>query len=359
MKSRCRSRGSTLIEFMIAIAVSLLLLLGLSVLFLANSRNFSELERASRQVENGRYATSLLAEAIRHAGFFGEVADITNLTLTPPIPLPGAIPDPCATDVNLVRSAMPVVIQGVDAPDVVPACLPDYVPGTDVLVVRRSSTITTSAANAVANGYYTQVSFCAKQLPVFKMDQTGFTLQQKDCATPTPIRQYRVEIYFVSPCSIPTGANGQCQNADKPVPTLKRLELRPANDPTCPVFASASWCLVPLVEGIENLQIEYGIDTSATPDGAPDAYKTNPTTTAEWASVMAVRLHVLARNIDTSAGFSDVKTYSLGVDRQGNPYTITPNDAYHRHAYTQVVRLTNASQRKERPLCRAPTTDCS
>ena len=33
--------------------------------------------------------------------------------------------------------------------------------------------------------------------------------------------------------------------------------------------------------------------------------------------------------------------------------------AYKRHAYTEVVRATNNSQRRERPLCRAPTTDCS
>jgi type IV pilus assembly protein PilW len=351
-------RGFTLVELMVAITVSLLLMLGLTVVFVGNSRSFTENERSSQQIENGRYALALLSEGIRHAGFYGEVADVTNLILTPAITLPAVLPDPCVTDVASVRAALSLPLQGVDAPDAVPTCLPDHVAGTDVLVVRRSNTTTIPAASAVGNGYYTQVSFCPTQLPVFEMGQSGLVLQEKDCATLAPVRQYHVEIYFVSPCSRPTGANGMCKNTDPALPTLKRLELRPAGDTTCPVFAQASWCLVPLVEGIETLQIEYGINTSATPTGSPDVYKNTPASTVEWADVVAIRLHVLARNVDQTGGYTDTKTYQLGLNADGTPYNLTPGGAYKRHAYTEVVRVNNVSQRKERPLCRAPTTDC-
>ena len=47
------------------------------------------------------------------------------------------------------------------------------------------------------------------------------------------------------------------------VPTLKRLE-----------FTGSGWTETPLVEGIEELNIEYGIDNNS--DGAPDAYTTDP-----------------------------------------------------------------------------------
>ena len=174
-----------------------------------------------------------------------------------------------------------------------------------------------------------------------------------------PIRQYHVEIYFVSPCSIPTGANGLCKSTDPALPTLKRLELRPAGDSTCPVFAQASWCVVPLVEGIENVQIEYGLDTAPTPSGSPVLYKTKPASTSEWSKVVAIRLNVLARNVDETAGFTDTKTYLLGLLADGTANSVTPGGSFRRHSYTEVVRVTNNSQRMETALCRAPTTDCS
>ncbi len=349
-------RGMSLIELMVAMTVSTLLMLGLAVIFVGNSRSFSENEKASQQIENGRYATAILSAGIRHAGFYGEVADVTNLLLTPPITLPAALPDPCVTDIASLRAALPLPVQGVDAPDAVPSCLPDHVAGTDVLVIRRGNTTTVSAADAVANGYYTQTSFCATQTPVFMIAQSGFVLEDKNCVDPAPVRQYHVEIYFISPCSIPTGSNGTCKNTDPAVPTLKRLELRAADDATCPLFAATSWCLVPLVEGIENLQIEYGRDTSG--DGAPDAYVTLPASTTEWSQVMAIRLHLLARNVDQTAGFTDTKTYLLGKNFDGGDNTVSPGGAYKRHAFVEVVRVTNASQRKEKPLCIAPTSDC-
>jgi len=349
-------RGFTLIELMVALTVSLVLLFGLTVIFVGNSRAFSENEKASQQVENARYASAILSHGIRHAGFYGEVGDVTNLLLTPPIIVPADLPDPCATDVASLRAAMPLPIQGVDAPGAVPPCLPDHVAGTDVLVIRRANTTTVAAASAVANGYYTQTSFCATQTPVFKIDQGGFVLDDKDCVTVAPIRQYHVEIYFISPCSISTGSNGACKSTDPALPTLKRLDLRPAGDATCPMFAAASWCLVPLVEGIENLQIEYGQSTVG--DGAPDTYITSPASTAEWMQVMAIRLHLLARNLDRTSGFTDTKTYQLGQNADGSPLNATPGGPYKRHAVTAVVRITNASQRKEKPLCIAPTTDC-
>jgi type IV pilus assembly protein PilW len=341
---------------MVALTISTLLMLGLAVVFVGNSRGFSENEKASRQIENGRYAMAILSDGVRHAGFYGEVADVTNLLLTPPITLPALVPDPCVTDIASVRAALPLPVQGVDAPDAVPSCLPDHVAGTDVLVIRRANTTTVDTASAVANGYYTQTSFCATQTPVFMIAQSGFTLEDKNCVDAAPIRQYHVEIYFISPCSLPTGTNGTCKSTDAAVPTLKRLELRPAGDAACPLFAAASWCLVPLVEGIEDLQIEYGRDTSG--DGSPDTYGTAPASTADWSIVTGIRLHLLARNVDQTNGFVDTKTYLLGKNSDGTDHSVTPGGAYKRHAYVQVVRVTNTGQRKEKPLCIAPTSDC-
>ncbi len=331
-------RGFSLIELMVALTLAGVLLLGLSVFFVASSRSYSEAERVSRQIENGRYAAALLGEEIRHAGFYGEVANVINLPPTAAIAVPGSITDPCAdatTGLTAVAAALPVPIQGVDSPDTAPSCITDALAGTDILVIRRVNTTTIGAGSAVANGYYTQTSNCVTETPIFKLDRGTFTLHDKDCAIVMPIRQYHVYIYYVAPCSIATGTGGACQTSDAPLPTLKRVELTPTgmSNP------------VPLVEGIENMQLEYGLDTSG--DGSPDSYTAKPTSVAQWMQVVAVRIHLLARNTEASSGFTDTKTYALGNKADGTANTVTPGGSFRRHNYTELVRVNNVSQRIE------------
>ena len=330
------SRGFSLVELMVALVIAAIVLLGLAAYFVSSSRNFSETERVSRQIENGRYAAALLSEEVRHAGFYGEVGNVVNLPAGSGIALPGALPNPCDTAIANVRAALSLPIQGVDNDK--PACLSDYVTGTDVLVIRRSNTETvaaTSAGPAAGTGYYTQVALCATAPVVFQMVQSGFTLQDKDCATARPVRQYHVYIYYIGSCSIATGSNGFCANSDNPLPTLKRAELA----------AGGTIKTSPLVEGIENLQIEYGVDTNN--DGAPELYKANPANVTEWSQVVSMRLHLLARNADVTPGFTDTKTYSLGLKADGTANTVAPGGSFRRHNYTELVRVQNLSQRLE------------
>jgi len=332
-----RMRGFSLVELMVALALAGMVLLGLSAYFVSSSRAFSETERVSRQIENGRYASALLAEEIRHAGFYGEVGNVINLPPTSAIALPAGVPDPCATAITDVRNALPVPVQGVDAPDAVPTtCVPDHLAGTDILVVRRAQTVPIAAGSAVASGYYTQVAYCDTADPMFKVAQAGFSLKAKDCLTDNSIRQLNVFIYYIAKCSIGTGTGGVCVSGNPPIPTLKRASLTPGG----------TWTYTPLVEGIENMQIEYGLDTTG--DGNADSFKANPGTVAEWSQVVAVRLNLLARNTEATPGYSDSKTYTLGLDRNGAAQNVTaPGDAYRRHNYKELVRVQNVSQRIE------------
>jgi len=339
MKTLAHPRGFSLIELMVGIALGLLLLIGLTAMFVASSRSFSETERASRQIENGRYALDLLSEDIRHAGFYGEASTFGALA---PV---GAPPDPCSTTLATLRTALPVPVQGVDfvpgnadPSGKLPSCIPDHVAGTDVLVIRRARTTSIPAASAVANGFYTQINFCPADTPTsFQLASSGFTLTQSDCVTASPIRQFMTNIYFVSPCSIGTGTGGACQVSDPLLPTLKRMELRPAG-----------WTVVPLVEGIENLQLEYGLDTDAPADGSANSYTAAPANTGTaWATAVAIRVHVLARNVDATGGFVDAKSYRLGQNADGTDNTVTPGGAFKRHQFTGLVRVLNVSQRNE------------
>lgn len=352
VRNRHRASGFSLIELMVALVIAGILLLGLAVFFVSSSRSFSEAERVSRQIENGRYALGLLSGDIRLAGFYGEVKNVIDLPSTPApsavIPMPASLPNPCATDIAAVKSALPIPLQGVDAPGTAPTCVPDAVSGTDILVVRRANTTTVAAAAAVASGYYTQTANCVTQAPVFQIAQSGFTLTDKDCTTVMPVRQYHVYIYYIAPCSIATGANGACASSDAPLPTLKRVELcsdTTATNPACASGAGAMSDPEPLVEGIENIQYEYGLDTNG--DGSPDSYTPAPSTVTDWSKVVAVRIHLLARNADATAGYTDTKTYAMGKNADGTANALTPGGSFRRHNYTALVRVTNVSQRLE------------
>ena len=332
---RQRAGGFSLVELMVSLTIGLLLLTALATVFSNSSRMQREVTLSAQQIENGRSAIDTVSEDVRHAGFWGYYGG--SLTA------PGALPDPCALDAPSLAAAMALPVQGFNAPiATLPTCLPaaNYVAGTDILVVRHASSLPAGALSA--NSMYIQTNttntLVAAGSATFNLTARNGTGSN----VAAPIRAYETHIYFVSPCSVSAGAT--CTASDdggKPIPTLKRLEL------TLDGGGNLNMVTVPLVEGIENFQVDYGRDTDG--DGSPDgaAYIADPATIPNWMQVMAVQLYILARNTDVSTGYTDSKTYQLGTAG-----TITPTGAatqYRRHVYTSVVRVKNPSERLETP----------
>ena len=76
--------------------------------------------------------------------------------------------------------------------------------------------------------------------------------------------------------------------------------------------------VTPLAEGVEDLQVEYGIDANG--DGTPDRYLVAPDPAlgagfGEWSNVMAVRLYLLARSIDVEPATRTPPEASTWVQR--------------------------------------------
>ncbi len=343
--------GLSLIELMVALTIGLLITTGLATLYATTRSSYGELEQSSRQLENGRYAMQVLSDEIQHTGFYGEYYNLDAP--------PGALPDPCSTVLANLQAALPLPLQGYDAPAGSPiACLnnANFKSSTDILVIRRAETTLPLATTPVLNRAYIQANASQAEiqlgnpagfvLGVDKADSTPATILKKDGVTAADIRSYRVHIYFISPCDM-EGTNNACDATDdggKPIPTLKRIELQ----------SGPSWNTASLVQGIENFQVEYGIDTTG--DGVPDSYYTDPADvtpgpandTTDWSNVVALRLHLLARNIDATPGHKGTKQYDLDSD-PFNPPPPPINDAYKRHVYTALVRVNNLSDRKQLP----------
>ena len=257
-----QSRGFTLIEMMVGITLGLIVLAVLTAVFVGVSNNRREMERTGRQIENGRFAIRLLADDIVNAGYFGEFDP--RVVGPPP-----AKPDPCSTSVADMKSMVMMHVQGYAAAAAKPSCISDVRSGTAVVAIRRSATCIAGDANcdaAAAGQIYFQSTLCNAELanPVLSTHYivaakpasgpSAFPLHKHDCTTVAGLRAYVMHIYFIANNNDPGDG----------IPTLKRAELD----------VNGAFSVVPLVEGIENLQFEYGLDTNG--DSMPDAVSADP-----------------------------------------------------------------------------------
>jgi type IV pilus assembly protein PilW len=332
--------GYSLAELMVAVTIGLIVLAGLTAIFVNSIRSRTEIERTGQQIDNGRFAMQLLADDLRNAGYLAEFNPAS-------LPTPLTKPDACATDLAALRAALPLAVQGYDNGVNAPTCLSDLRPGTDILVIRRASTCAVGEANcdAQVNGIpYFQASGCSNVTELSSVNTVNYyaldsnvanlTMHQRDCTTLASYRQYRVHIYFV--------ANND-KRGDR-VPTLKRAEL-----------GASGFIIVPLVEGVESLQIEYGLDTPASTTGAPAAFTANPDSynacggagcISYWRNVVTAKVNVLARNTTVTPGWNDSKAYNLGLNADNTNNTLGPfYDGFKRHVYAATVRLNNTSGR--------------
>lgn len=339
-------RGVSLIELMIGLTIGLLLLAALSALLANNSQARVELDKTMQQVENGRYASQLLSDEIRLAGYYGEGDTVGSL--------PAAPPDPCKTDIASLKKALPLAVQGYSQPGASPlSCLPgaDILTtnnNTDILVLRRAATNTTAAANLVPDFPYLQ-TINSQYVLDSGTNIAAFNLKMSTSVTTpsqAPIHPYDVQIYFVSPCDRPAGGGTDCTGAaddnGNPIPTLKRLDL--ASGAACGTSGPVCFAITPLVEGVERMYVQYGVDDDK--DGAPDRYIGDPAGVAamsvtDWSNVVDVRVDLLARNTRSTVGYKDTRSYQLGMVA-----VAAPNDTFKRHAYSQMVRLMNVDGRR-------------
>ncbi|VTU38525.1 Tfp pilus assembly protein PilW [Variovorax sp. PBS-H4] len=368
-------RGLTLIELMVSIAITLIIVAALITLYLNVSQSNREMVKVNRQIESGRLAVYVLENEVAHAGFWENyMPQFDDLTLTTvPADVPTAVPDPCLaytaanwTD-DYKRSLLNIPVQTYeDVPAGCAAIVTHKKADTDVLVVRHAETCFSSAAPSnceeVPGRLYFQSSLCATQTPsTFELNTAGFTaIQKKDCTTAALKRRFISDIYYVRDYAETVGDG---------IPTLVRSRLDTAGG--TPVYPDP----VALIEGIEGLRVELGLDTlgktgvavnytqainwldatnKTTPtnrgDGSPDGAFVRcttgtPCTADQLINTVAVKFYLLARSIEPSPGHTDARTYKLGSAATLPAY----NDHYKRHVFSTTVRLTNVTGRRETP----------
>ncbi len=308
-----RQQGMTLIEIMIALSLGALLLAGVIQVFLSSNQSYRMQDNLSRLQENGRFAVDFISRDLRIAGYFGcfsrnydgsnvenELNDATNNAwdITTPIMGYDNVADTFAIFDDVVATTDVIVIRGL-AGDSQPLINP-YSNSAQVFVDDAFNDDCAGATAATCHmGEILMITDCT-QATLFQTTQTsdigggsGVNVVHSGNNTFTPGN------------SSPTFSRSYGQGAelsklrtfgyfirlnDANEPSLFRTSISLTNNDTNALSADE------LVEGIEDMQILYGVDTDS--DNTPNYYVSAGSVDFSNDQVVSVRITLIARTLD-------------------------------------------------------------
>lgn len=293
-----RNFGFTLVEFMVAITIGLIILAAVTNIFLTSRSTYNVQDRLARLQENGRFAMDFLARDLRMAAYYGCLDDISavNSTLTSGAGLAFNISSPVDGLDNAAGNWLPSGTSGLPT---------DIMPGTDALIIRR---VDEPSAVAISNTM-------PNESAVLRVTNiTGFNVNDvivvSDCAS-ADVMQVTQVITGANPAlqHNPTGLNAtqKLSKSYKPPARVFRFTsqmyyVRNGSPPTLWRTTNGG-AGEELVQGVEDLQILYGVDTDTPPDGLPNVYlragEAGLTSVDDWSRVKTVRASITARTLDT------------------------------------------------------------
>jgi type IV pilus assembly protein PilW len=340
--SRQRIAGFTLIEMMIAITISMILMAGVLSIFISSKRTYVLQDELSKLQENARFIFDDITYSLRMAGYFG---------------CSGKIPRNAPATMNM--NAFTPNENNLKVTDANAVALAKVVPLSDRLTVNyfgsplRSPVATDANTwNDLQNPSKTSVIFDpAKAVIPLSPDNllpaVGDTLVVSDCggaevytiktatATSVTLNTNFLRMYFwpvnvtriTDPVTLSSAISYEVRGIDK-------TGNGTANDiqDGFMLFKTVAGQMRPFIEGVENLQIRYGVDTNA--DGIADIYSTQPT----GGKVVSARITLLMRTGNYRADLGpDTTTYQLDPD-----VTYTPADiGYRRRLISTTVDIRN------------------
>ena len=327
-RSGCQS-GFSLIELMISILLGLILTVGVISVYIESKNNYVAEDELARIQENGRYALTLLKRELTLAGFYGgnlETESMASPTSPPSPDCASNWPMDTTDPLDMIDNFNPGASNPTETVNlVVLSCLTPsaIVSGTDIVSVKRTAgdyTLKNGEWNdglsaAEETQWYLKVSDYGESLDwVYIGSGEDFT-SGVGSGSQIDYWEYLVKVFFVQNYSTISGDN---------IPTLCAESLS-GNSVSAECY----------VEGIEDIQIEFGVDTDA--DGVANQYKSSPSA-SDLATAVSARIYVLARGINTVAGYTNSKTYSLGEKT-----VAAKNDGYMRRVFSTTVQMRNAT----------------
>lgn len=275
-------KGLSLIELLVGLALGLVLMVGVLQVFLASRQTYASNEAMSRLQENGRFALEFIANSARLAGYTDPRARLEK----------GLSIDPLA--------------------------------GTDCVNQRGFG-----SANAAA---------CSSNGSGNSADSLGIALQppltdgiRRDClGNDVPDNKVIINHFEIIP---PDNVNN----------TPAALGCRAWNL-TDGAWVGGITAAQPLIEGIDSLQVLYGIDDSGGATRTPSRYVSADTVTAgnDWSNVLAIRISLLANSVSPLTPAPQNRNYVL-LDAPPLAAADLGNDNRARQIFSTTIQLKNAN----------------
>jgi type IV pilus assembly protein PilW len=296
--------GVSLIELMVALAIGSLLIIGAVTVYMQSRNTYRTNETAARLQEVARYALDTIEPDVRLAGYWGLTnrSDFVETRATPAetqLATDASVGSNCGTNWT-VNVAAPIdgrdstVTGGLGYDLGCTATTP--VARGDVLIVRRAGSNT-----AALGAGRMQIQSTRMRAVIFK---DGAMPALFDAAS-SETRNLIVNAYYIA--SAGTSPNGVAQFA------LRRQTLIDG-----PTIRDEE-----IIPGVEDLQIQFGIDAIAPHDGNVDRY-VNPGAVPAGARIVSVRIWLRVVAEEREIGFRDTTNWAyananygvLGDDRR-------------------------------------------
>jgi len=330
--------GMSLVEMMVALVISLFLLAGIVQVYLANRTSYAFSESISRIQENGRFALDTMTQDLRMAGFFGcaifDPADTSSLVnnLNPA----GGGYDAALYDFigqGLIQGTENDGLNGSDS-ITLRGAKPDQTTVQPPFNVSTSANIFVSAIDSIQPGDIVMVSNC-RGGDIFQVtNKTAGGGATQDAVVHNTGAGNSPGNFNPDSCQ---GGNAHCLSqtygSDSSMFELQTvtysIAVGASGEPA--LWRSENGVDVELIEGIEQMQVLYGIDTDA--DNSANQYVVS-TAVANMLNVMSVRLMLLVRS-DTDGVTEDAQVYNY------NGANTTAADQRLRQVFSTTIALRN------------------
>ncbi len=351
-----RQRGFSIVEILLAMALSLILTLVVSQIYLGSKQTYLLQEAQSRLQENGRFALQILAKDIRRAGNMGCLSiKKTPVVLANPTPIITPATSIMGYNANSDSDIIsyPVSDQtysttnwtlAPDAPDL------KAIAGTDIFTIQfaescggrlqaqvlgmtGSPTVSIPSTNtcSIQAGSDELILSDCGQTEVFRADSVSSNKTMIGITTTANnIMDHFTYTHDMDAEVMVFHSHTYFIRMFNDEPTLYRRE----NTEITPTPQ-------PLIEGVENMQVLYGIDknpTDGTADGSVDRYLTaNNVPTTDWANVIAVRIDLVLRSTGEGGKYLTSTPTTTTTACDGTAVT----DQRLRRCYSFTVNLRN------------------
>jgi len=334
-----RQHGLSIIELMVAIALSMILILGVFQIFSASRHSSQVQTELARLQENARFALDVLSHDIRMAGKLGcnstakldsnssdlpdfdygihgyeDTSAYSNLPITL---LKGNSDNPDSTDVT-------------DGTDSIKLSWASAI-GTSITSFTDTSVFTVASSNSIGIDDYSPLvignckqaeTFIAKEIKNNKISTYDAEKLLHNYDTSSQVYKLNAHAYYVG-----TDING-----------IKNLYQSYITAST----SSPAITTYPLIEGIEDLQIEYGVNINGS-ELAIKYVPANQMSTTDWEDVSSVRLHLLLATPDKMRLAQQPQKYWFPDSSTGEItlHTAADNDLRLFRSFTTTIQLRN------------------